>query len=615
LGTSRNFASWGRRVALGVALALCAAPAALAEAGKFALVVGNESYAPDVGNATGAVAGARQVAAALSAAGFAVDPIENVSRGTLDAALRATAAKAKAAGACTLAFYYAGHAAVVAPDRADANAVILKGADARDASALLQDSERIDDVIAALTGAGCSGGAYVAIDGARANLAAGLGGSVTRGMGDLQDHRGAAVLFTAALGATAAPDSLFAQALSEALATPDQTMSAVFKAVVRRLADETARLRVPYLSDDVFDPACVTCGRLAPTPAVVPPSAAVTPYKFRGLLGFVRGGGDPNKFAAALGQFDSQNLGATIVAVGRGALAATGYSDGAIDIWDANTGKLVSTLSGDGQAVRALAWSADGTLLAASSLKGPVQLISGTGAKIRDISIVDASIAALGFSADGKGVLVASGVMAYRFPLDGGAPTWALQIIVPLKESSAEEIAGSFVAKSVWVGERMIWVSQDGRINSAADGQKTVTRATVRAPCAASVGRCQPVAIAASPDGADIAMARAGGVVQFFDAQGRPATDRSVSGCSAPGPSCDLGALAWLGGVGGFVSLSLNGEIAAWRADGGGLLARNGPGRLVGAAITSFEVNGEQRVVLTSYQGVSAVLALERVAP
>ena len=55
-------------------------------------------------------------------------------------------------------------------------------------------------------------------------------------------------------------------------------------------------------------------------------------------------------------------------------MLASGSVDGTMKLWDASTGKLLSTLTGHAGPVSSVAWSLDGKVLASGSLDKTVKL-------------------------------------------------------------------------------------------------------------------------------------------------------------------------------------------------------------------------------------------------
>lgn len=585
------------------------APGAVAQA-KLALVVANESYATDVGDATGALASAAEVSGALATAGFDVSREQNVDRVRLEAMVNALAAKARAqAGKCTVVFYYAGHAAAISSDRSG-GVLLLKNAKAATARALLEDSVPLDAVVGALATAGCAGGVFAAIDGARGNLADGLGPDLVRSLLAPGEHREAAILYSGMQGATTTNDGALGRALAKALSAPDKTMSVIFKNAVRTVADASGRRRVPYLVDNVLDPACVTCGL-----AVAAASTALAPVWSAKVETGRQRAGDVKQYLDADGEFDGEKFGATRIAVTPdGSAAATGYGDGAVEIWNTANGELRAAFQAADKPIYRLVWANDGSLLATATLGGPIRIWKADGAKVGDIA-PGGTVSALVFDQAGQNLLVNAGLAAKRIPVGGGDATWEASLSPTDINAPVQDMMGSVPSQSAWAGERLVWATSDGRFSSIRVGEPGRGPLAPVAACAARgdgglFSPCEPIGIAASPDGKRIAVARQAGLVSLLDGSGHGLTDSEIRVCDDPS-MCHASGLVYLPVLDAFATLTFDTGLRFWNAATGKPMG-GASLRGVPTDLSAYQAGGKQYVVIALYQGASVVALLGR---
>jgi WD40 repeat protein len=87
----------------------------------------------------------------------------------------------------------------------------------------------------------------------------------------------------------------------------------------------------------------------------------------------------------------------------RGGLAASGGQDKVVRVWEADTGKVLHTLTGYPGEVWSLAFSPDGKVLAAAGGWGEVRLYAtASGRELRQLHGATVPLLALSFSPDGK---------------------------------------------------------------------------------------------------------------------------------------------------------------------------------------------------------------------
>jgi WD40 repeat protein len=98
-----------------------------------------------------------------------------------------------------------------------------------------------------------------------------------------------------------------------------------------------------------------------------------------------------------------------------GRLLATGSQDCKVRVWDPRSGRLLATFTGHGQNVTAVAFSPDSLLLASGDVAGKVVLWDLHAGKAVWEASLRQWVPQLEFSADGRVLLVRSGIEAVRF--------------------------------------------------------------------------------------------------------------------------------------------------------------------------------------------------------
>jgi transcriptional regulator with XRE-family HTH domain len=155
-----------------------------------------------------------------------------------------------------------------------------------------------------------------------------------------------------------------------------------------------------------------------------------------------------------------------------GRLVASGGGEGAVRLWEADTGKPVVTLQGHTGAVWSVALSADGRLVASGGGDGIVRLSeTGTGRSVAVLQGHTGGVWGVALSADGH--LVASG------DGDGTVRLWSLTGVPPPDGMNGiqEEISIGVPVAVLQGHAGGIWgvaLSADGRLVASAGGEGTV---------------------------------------------------------------------------------------------------------------------------------------------
>jgi WD40 repeat protein len=197
---------------------------------------------------------------------------------------------------------------------------------------------------------------------------------------------------------------------------------------------------------------------------------------------------------------------------------ATGREDGAIKLWNLQTGTLKTTLKGHLSAVSTLALSRDGKTLASGSADETIKVWNlSTGQPIRTLSGKSKGIKTVAISPDSQ--TLASGDAV------GTIEIWNL--------SNGERL-NTFPGHQIWVTS--LAISQDGQTLVSSSTDKTIklweltTGALVKTLTSTNSKPVTSVAI--SPNGQTIASGDAGGTIQLWDLHSGKATKTLASGLS-----------------------------------------------------------------------------------
>jgi WD40 repeat protein len=186
-----------------------------------------------------------------------------------------------------------------------------------------------------------------------------------------------------------------------------------------------------------------------------------------------------------------------------GKTIATGGKDNLVRLWDANTGKLVRTLSGHNDAVASVAFSPDGHRLASASLDKTVRLWKpDTGELVATLVGQTDIVESVAFSPDGHTLATASA--------DHTARLWDSYTGQPigLPMIHTNEVTEALFSPDA---QRLATSSMDGTVRfwNASTGQEIGAP-----PAAAGAGI---IGIAFQPDGSHVASASTDGGIQLWD--------------------------------------------------------------------------------------------------
>ena len=158
---------------------------------------------------------------------------------------------------------------------------------------------------------------------------------------------------------------------------------------------------------------------------------------------------------------------------GDGRLVASGSLDGTVRLWEAASGRLLTTLQGDIGAIRGVALSGDGRLVASGSFGGTVRLWeAASGRLLATLQGHIGGVWGVGLSGDGR--LVASGNW------DGTVRLWeaasgrlltTLQGHIGVARGVALSGDGRLVASGSFDGTVRLWEAASGRLLTTLQGQ------------------------------------------------------------------------------------------------------------------------------------------------
>jgi branched-chain amino acid transport system substrate-binding protein len=218
---------------------------------RIALVIGNQSYAREVGPLTNPHKDIRIVGAALAKVGFEIiAPVRDANRDQILYAAHDFADRLRAAGPDTVGFlYYSGHGVAVGGD----NFLIpvnVKSTTRRD---LDVGGVKLTEIINILNESAPQAVHFIVFDACRNNLG-GIRGS--KGFVPVAEKPGMLIAFSTAPGATASDDGKdsgpYAAALAAELVQPGLNHGDMFFEVRTRVAANTAQEQIPWTQDGLM---------------------------------------------------------------------------------------------------------------------------------------------------------------------------------------------------------------------------------------------------------------------------------------------------------------------------------------------------------------------------
>ncbi|WP_395020449.1 caspase domain-containing protein [Dongia sp.] len=273
----------GRIHAVVAAFCLLAATSFSAQAEpRFALVVGNSNYGPEIGKLPNPVNDAGVMAQALTQTGFQVTKVTDVDQQKLKRAIIEFGDKLTAAGEnATALFFYAGHGVQVK----GMNYLIPVGADIGKESDVGLEAISADEVLQQMEYAGARVN-IVILDACRNNPLARGFRSASRGLAPMDATRGTFIAYSTSPGDVSADgdgkNSPYSAALAKTIVQPGIGIEEAFRDVRAQVMSATDEKQVPWDSSSLtapffFQPSQFnTASQAAPAPAAAPKAAANT---------------------------------------------------------------------------------------------------------------------------------------------------------------------------------------------------------------------------------------------------------------------------------------------------------------------------------------------------
>ena len=260
----------------GLWLAALAAVTPAAAESRLGLVIANQSYSQAGARLTNTHRDGELVKSALEKVGFKVWLVrDTASEGALLKAIGEHVQRLAEAGPEAIGFfYYSGHGAADRPD--GANYLIPTEAPLTHASQLPLMAVRLDKITATLANAGKM--SFVVFDACRnVPLQREIKDSTFKGWAPVREQRGLLVAYATEPGNVAVDQSIYAKALAEEIVKPGLEAGQAFRAVTRRVLQETEQKQSPeYLDKRLYDFHFVAS---APQIAVVTPAPQPVPVK------------------------------------------------------------------------------------------------------------------------------------------------------------------------------------------------------------------------------------------------------------------------------------------------------------------------------------------------
>jgi formylglycine-generating enzyme required for sulfatase activity len=218
---------------------------------RMALVIGNSAY--DTAPLPNAVRDSRSIGAALASIGFTVREAADLDATALRRRIDAFAREAH--GADVVWVYYAGHGMQidgenyllpVSPLLTTAADVTAKAASAQQLLKRLEGT-RAGTIVLVLDA--CRDNPFAAAKPGGSGVTPKGGGVVSKGLARMDVNSGALVAFSAAPGATAADDGIYAKALASQLVKPELELLTVFRNTTQQVRDATRSQQIPRISE------------------------------------------------------------------------------------------------------------------------------------------------------------------------------------------------------------------------------------------------------------------------------------------------------------------------------------------------------------------------------
>ncbi|MBV1695304.1 MAG: SUMF1/EgtB/PvdO family nonheme iron enzyme [Hyphomicrobiales bacterium] len=238
---------------MAVLAVLAMAPAASAQGNRIALVITNQNYTQPGARLTNTHHDGDLVKGALEAVGFAVTVVRDArSEGELTAAIAAHVARLSGAGPEAVGFfYYSGHGAADRPN--GENYLIPTQAPLTHVNQLPLLAVKLEKITEALARAGRM--SFLVFDACRNVPLERDDKSLTfKGFAPVREQGGLLVAFATEPGNVAVDQSLYAKVLAEEIVRPGIEASQAFRAVTRRVRQETGSRQSPeYLDKRLHD--------------------------------------------------------------------------------------------------------------------------------------------------------------------------------------------------------------------------------------------------------------------------------------------------------------------------------------------------------------------------
>lgn len=187
-----------------------------------------------------------------------------------------------------------------------------------------------------------------------------------------------------------------------------------------------------------------------------------------------------------------------------GSLVASGSMDGSVSIWDAATGALKATVTGNKDCISGLAFSPDGATLVTASWDGSVRTWDAkSGALSRTIALDDGAAQCAALSTDGKSVAIGT--------LDGKIEFW--------------DPAAGTLGQTIKAHDHAVFAlaySPDGATIASAGRDGSVKLWDVKSGNqlqAFTVKNASPYGVTFSPDGAHLATSWSDNTIRVWDAK------------------------------------------------------------------------------------------------